>query len=149
LHVSYRLKIKKWQMRGPLKAIMKERKTELQNRFFNQMGLRVDFPSSRGTGNTNSGPVARSVFSKPNILSEILELDVDLIKRITTILIALSCQLPLDVDKFALFCLETAHIYVSLYEWFPMPPSIHKVLIHSKEIMLASDLPLGVLAEDA
>src|SRR5262249_42375254 len=121
LHISYRLPVKKWQMHAHLQQIMKERKRELQDRFFRQMAFRVDFPSSTGSGNTNNGNVARLAFSKPAILSEILELDVDLIKRIHTILVALSCQLPLDVSKFYDFCEETAHLYISVYNWFPMP----------------------------
>lgn len=150
LHISYRLSVKKWQMRGTiLKNLMKKRKEELQARFFEKLSLRVDFPNSGGGGNTNNGPVARAAFSKPEVLAEVLELDENLIKRVSTILIALSCQLQLDVDLFATFCEETAHFYVSLYEWFPMPPSIHKALIHSRDIMLANDLPLGILAEDA
>lgn len=149
LHVSYRLSVKQWQMRGPLKSELKKRKQELQIRFLEKMGLRVDFPNSGGSGNTNNGPLARSAFSKPDLLSEVLEIDETLIKKISTILIALSCQLPLDENKFAAFCDETANRYVSLYSWFPMPPSVHKLLIHSKDIMLANDLPLGVLAEDA
>lgn len=92
LHISYRLKTKKWQMRGSAQIVLKERKMELQKRFFELMGLRVDFPCNGGSGNTNSGPVARSAFSKPEILSEILEVDVNLIKKMGTILIALSCQ---------------------------------------------------------
>lgn len=150
LHISYRLSEEKWQMRGAvLKMVVKKRKKELQLLFFEKMGLRVDFPSSTGSGNSNSGPVARAAFSKPELLAEILQLDVGLVKRISTMLIALSCQLPLDENLFAAFTDETARYYVSLYNWFPMPSSIHKLLIHSRDIMLANHLSVGVLAEDA
>lgn len=150
LHISYRLSEEKLQMRGAdLKMVVKKRKKELQLLFFEKMGLRVDFPSSTGSGNSNSGPVARAAFSKPELLAEILQLDVGLVKRISTMLIALSCQLPLDENLFAAFTDETARYYVSLYNWFPMPSSIHKLLIHSRDIMLANHLSVGVLAEDA
>lgn len=85
LHISYRLDVKPkptWQMRGPdLKKEVKRRKRLIQERFWDKMSLRVDFPSQRGTGNSNSGPVARRAFSEPKILAEILELDVDLVQK--------------------------------------------------------------------
>lgn len=150
LHLSYRIKIEKWQLRGAiLKGIAKKRKEKLQERFFEQMGLRVDFPSTTGSGNSNSGNVSRTAFSKPEKLSKILEVDEQLIKNVRIILIALSCQLPLNIELFDKFCKETAHHYVKLYKWFPLPPSIHKALIHSRDILLANDLTVGVLAEDA
>lgn len=149
LHVSYRLPVEKWQMRGQLKFVMKNRKVELQTRFWKVMNLRVDYPTQGGNGNTNNGPLARRAFSKPELLAQVLELDLNLIKKISTILIALSCQFPLNSDLFGSYCQETAKLYVSLYKWFPMPQSIHKMLIHSRDILLSSDLPVGVLAEDA
>lgn len=150
LHVSYRITFQKWQIRGPqLKAEAKDRKKLLQNRFLEKMFLRVDFPSTKGSGNTNNGNVCRKAFSDPGLLSEILELDKDLINRVRIILIALACQFPLDAELFDEFCSQTAEHYVKLYKWFPLPSSIHKVLMHSRDIMMANELPVGVLAEDA
>lgn len=121
----------------------------MQQRFLAKMGLRVDFPSTKGTGNSNNGNVCRTAFSKPDDLADILELDKYLIQRVRIILIALSCQLPLDADRFHDYCMETARHYTRLYEWFPLPPTIHKVFMHSRDIMLANELPVGVLGEDA
>ena len=36
---------------------------------------------------------------------------------------------------------------MSLYPWFPIPATVHKVLIHGYQIIEASILPLGVLSE--
>lgn len=150
LNISYRVKVEKWYMRGKvLKAEVKKRKRKLQRRFWKQMNLRVAFPSKKGGGNSNSGPVTRKAFSDPEKLATILELNVELIKRVRIILIALSSQLPLDEEMFPNFCEETARFYVSKYYWYPMPQSIHTILIHARDLILANDLPLGVLAEDA
>lgn len=149
LHLSYRLPFQKPQLRGIFKVEAAQRKLVIQKRFFEKMGRRVDYPSVGGSGNSNSGPVARKAFSNPKVMAEILELDEDLIDRFHTILVALSCQLPLDVEKFSKFCEETATVYVQHYKWCPMSPTVHKVLVHSGEIMLANELPLGILAEDA
>lgn len=92
LHLAYRLPSKKSQVRGEkAKEELKERKLMLQKRFREKLGLRVDYPAVGGSGNTNSGPVARIAFSKPDVLSEILELDADLVKKFATILIVLNC----------------------------------------------------------
>ncbi len=137
-------------MRGSqLQAIAKDRKLLVQQRFFKEMFLRVDYPTTGGTGNSNNGNVCRKAFSDPKLLSEILDLEVDLVGNIRIILIALSCQFPLDIDRFDEFCKKTAHHYVKFYNWFPLPSSIHKVLIHSRDIMLANELAVGVLGEDA
>lgn len=150
LHVSYRRFIGKWQLRGAdLQKAGLARKNLLQDRFWQNMGIRVDYPSTGGTGNSNNGNVSRTAFEKPELLANILELDLHLIQNIRTILIALSCQLPLNVERFHEFCQETSRHYVTLYGWYPLPPSIHKVLVHSKDIMLANDLAVGLLAEDA
>ncbi|KAG4066296.1 hypothetical protein HA402_000520 [Bradysia odoriphaga] len=150
LHLSYRKDFEKWQRRGPLfKDLAAKRKVELQKRFSERMNLRVDFPSTKGTGNSNNGNVCRVAFSKPEELSKILDLHEELVMRVRTILVALSCQLPLDPELFEEFCLETARFYVKRYFWYPMPSSVHKMLIHSRDIILANELPVGVLAEDA
>ena len=38
---------------------------------------------------------------------------------------------------------------MDLYEWYPMPATVHKVLIHGKQILTNCILPVGFLAEDA
>ena len=52
LHISYRLPIKAWQVKGDHKSVVKERKEEIQKRFRKEMGLLVDVPKP-GFGSTN------------------------------------------------------------------------------------------------
>lgn len=76
LHISYRLDIKNWQVRGPEdKASVKQRSGEIQKKFKDQMGLIVDKPTP-GYGNTNGGNTARRFFMNPELSGEIAELDV-------------------------------------------------------------------------
>lgn len=42
------------------------------------MNIRLDYPNKAGSGNTNNGNLGRTAFSKPEILAEILELDLNL-----------------------------------------------------------------------
>lgn len=150
LHISYRLPLKKWQIRAENdKLILKARKAEIQASFIEHFNLRVDMPAAGGSGNSNTGNVARKSFSNPALLSKVLGLDEKLLSYLHTILIAVSCDQSLDSEKFRSFCIDTAKLYCQLYDWFPMPSSLHRVLIHGADIVASSTLPLGLLSEEA
>lgn len=150
LHIAYRMSIKKWQMRTEHdKNALKFRKLEIQEDFIKNFNLRVDMPAAGGSGNSNTGNVARKAFSNPQLLSQTTGVDVNLIQRLFFILIAISCDQLLDVEKFRMFCYDTAKLYIMLYDWFPMPASLHRVLIHGADIAACSTIPLGLLSEEA
>ena len=65
------------------------------------------------------------------------------------ILIALNCQLPLNHILFHPLRLSNVQIYVANYAWYSMPSTIHKILVHSADIIKTSVLPVGVLGEEA
>lgn len=44
---------------------------------------------------------------------------------------------------------ETAQLYVDLYGWHPMSPTLHKILIHGAEVIKHALLPIGQLSEEA
>ena len=45
--------------------------------------------------------------------------------------------------------METAELYVSLYPWYYMPPTVHKVLIHGAKVIREAIVPIGQLSEEA
>lgn len=53
------------------------------------------------------------------------------------------------VAEFQHYCIQTAKMYVRDYTWYPMPPSLHKVLCHGAQIVDSSFLPIGQLSEEA
>lgn len=55
----------------------------------------------------------------------------------------------IDVNKFRFYADETAKLYKSLYGWYNMPTSIHKVLIHGADIIDFFNLPIGYYSEEA
>ena len=57
--------------------------------------------------------------------------------------------LDIDPERFEAYCNTTAELYVELYPWYPMRPSLHKVLIHGARVVKALPLPLGHLSEEA
>jgi len=150
LHISYRLPLKVWQVRGEKnKELMKKRKVEIHNRLRENMGLIVDVPIAGGSGTSNTGNTARRAFKDYDKFARCLDIDKELVKKFQILLISLTCQLPIDPILFGKYCLETAQLYVKLYSWFYMPASIHKLLMHGKDIIRCSILPLGFLGEEA
>ncbi|CAH1106103.1 unnamed protein product [Psylliodes chrysocephalus] len=55
----------------------------------------------------------------------------------------------IDLVKFKLLLEETRQLYLSLYSWYYMPSSLHKVLMHGCDIIDFFDLPIELLSEEA
>lgn len=149
LHISYKLDIKQWQSRNPEeKASVKQRSEEIKQRFKHEMGLIVDKPKP-GCGSTNDGNTARRFFSNPELSAQITGLDVTLIKQFDILLKTLSCGFEINLVEFQKFCLETRKQYLSLYSWYYMPVTVHKILVHSTEVIRTAIVPIGQLSEEA
>lgn len=102
-------------------------------------------------GTTNDGNTVRIAVSDKNrmVFSEILGLHQWLLDDLHTILVTTSCGLPVDSTKFWEFCKTVAAKYISEYNWHPMTVTIHKLLVHDKDIIKQSILPVGLLSEQA
>lgn len=103
----------------------------------------------QGFGSTNDGNTARKFFKNYKISAEITGIDENIIFRFYVILQTLSCGQNLNIKMFEKYCLETAELYVNLYSWYYMPPSVHKVLLHGSSIAKSFTLPIGLLSEEA
>jgi len=64
-------------------------------------------------------------------------------------LITISSEHSVDVHKFKAFCEDTFLLYVNTYPWYPMSPTVHKILIHGWQIINSSLVPVGCLGENA
>lgn len=149
LHISYRMDLKKWQVKGENdKAILKQRSQMIQKEFKDRMGLIVDKPKP-GYGNSNDGNTARRFFANAELSGEITGLDVRLIKRFHVILRTLSSGYDINCSEFEKFCVETRKLYLELYSWYYMPVTVHKILVHSVEVIKSCLLPIGQLSEEA
>lgn len=149
IHLSYRLDIKKWQMRGSKeeKAAFELRKKTIINKFKSELGLLIDVVK-QGYGSTNDGNTARRFFDNYKKSSEITGVDQDLIYKFSILLQALSCGFDININSFRNYALETAKYFVHLYPWFYLPASVHKILIHGADIIESLPLPIGQLSED-
>lgn len=152
LHLGYKNidGLKTWKV-SKQSQILAERKKSIQNAMRQEFGLLVDFPKPGGSGTTNDGNTSRRIFSDSNrrTASEILGIEPWLVDGLHNILVALDSCLPLDAEKFGKFCSDLARRYVEHYGWYYMPVSVHKLLMHGKEIIEASTLPLGMHSEQA
>lgn len=149
LHLSYKLEVKKWQLRNEDdKNAVKQRKSMIQEDFRNRLGLIVDVPKA-GFGNTNDGNTSRRFFADPEVAAEVTGLNVQLIYRLKVILETMVSGHKINTKKFATYALDTAKLYVEKYPWHPMTPTMHKILIHGAIVIENCLLPIGQLSEEA
>jgi hypothetical protein len=130
LHIAYKMEIKVWQGRGTeLKNKIKEKKKLITDLFYEKMGLVVDQPK-QGGGNSNDGNTARKFFDNPETVSLITGIDKDLIQRFSNILKTISSghYEYIEINNFRSYCLQTAKKCVTLYGWYKMSASVHKLL---------------------
>ncbi|CAH0560538.1 unnamed protein product [Brassicogethes aeneus] len=149
LHVAYKIQIKCWSARTEEHKLIKNKeKQRIQEEFRTQTGLLIDMPK-QGSGNTNDGNNARRFFEDPELTASITKVDVELIRRFATILKALASGREINGDMFEAYAMETAELFVSLYNWFYMPSSVHKILIHGRKFIEHFYVPIGQLSEEA
>ncbi|EFN64879.1 hypothetical protein EAG_09126, partial [Camponotus floridanus] len=114
-------------------SIKEETKKRIQNQFKERVGIQVDIVK-QGTGTTNDGNTSRRFFGNPTVTAEITQIDEIFIKRLAVILETISCNFTIDAEKFGIYAQKTANLAISLYPWYNMPSTVHKILIHGKEI---------------
>jgi len=149
LHIAYNLTFQKWSaLNDENKALKAENKQRIQKALKDKLGIRVDVVQ-QGTGSSNDGNTSRRFFSNPALVADITGVDEELIDRFRIILQIITCSQKIDTTKYKAFAWETAQRFVFKYEWFYMPVTVHKVLLHGKEIMDAAVLPIGLLSEEA
>lgn len=122
-------------------------KKRIQEEFKTQTGLNIDKPLS-GYGNTNDGNTARRFFKNYEITSKITGIDMELLRRINIILMAINSKHKINPEKFGKYCLDIIKQLITLYPWKDMTPTVHKVLRHGEVIIAFNILPLGELTEE-
>lgn len=149
LHISYRLEFKTWISSGENKKKMKAKKLQVQNGFKRETGLLIDVVK-QGHGTSNDGNTARRFFANPTVTARITGVDENLIRQFSVLLETLSSGYAIDSQKFKEFADQTIQIYIENYSWYYMPASVHKILVHGKDIIENFGLlPIGKLSEDA
>ena len=109
----------------------------------------MDVPKSGGSGTTNDGNTGRRFFQNASVVADVLGIDYQLTYRFYILLCTLSSFREMNPDKLQAYCNETAELYVANYPWYPMPQAVHKLLVHSHQIVRHKDIPVGMLSEEA
>lgn len=149
LHVAYNMPFEKWSaIEAKNKVLKQENKLRIQNAFKDRMHLRVD-AVQQGAGTSNDGNTSRRFFSNPALVADITKVDEELIDRFRIVLQIITCGQRIDSNKFKKFARDTADLFVKKYNWYFMPVTVHKVLMHGKDIIDGAVLPLGMLSEEA
>ncbi|KAE9542437.1 hypothetical protein AGLY_003298 [Aphis glycines] len=150
LHISYRLNSAETikRLSEEQKLLVSQRKYVIQKRFWNKMGLKVD-KVTQGSETSNTVNVARRLFNNPENVVDITGINLELINRISTILSVISSRYEINTEKIDNYAKMTAKLYVELYDWYRMPPSVHKVLIHGALVIKYFLLPIRFLSEEA
>lgn len=77
-----------------------------------------------------------------------LELNVELFRNFLTIVIAISCHLPICSKKFNVLCHQTAKMYTQYYNWYYMPATLRKIVMHGAKFIENNILPVEMFAEE-
>jgi hypothetical protein len=130
-------------------AQVKQREENIKTKIRERYGVVIDEPKSGGAGTSTTGGVVRKLFKDPEGLAEILNLDKDFVNRLTNILRILNQKHPVKEHEFEKYCEETYKMYCDLYNWYFMPPTLHKILKHSSAVMKTLPMTIGEMSEES
>ncbi|XP_065358674.1 uncharacterized protein LOC135952591 [Calliphora vicina] len=127
---------------------MAANKAQIQKRLKLTLGINVD-AVKQGMGTSNDGNTARRFFENPAKTADVIGIKEELIHRFKIILATINCNAAIDTNKFHIYCMDTAKLFVDLYGWYYMPVTVHKILVHGSKIIAEAILPIGMLSEEA
>jgi hypothetical protein len=128
---------------------MSDREKKVKAEFKEKLGLIVDQRRDGGSLNTTTGNVARIASENAEITAEIYNVPVQLVKNLKLIWGTMASGFAIDLKKFDEQCKETETIYHQSVGWYNIPPTIHKVLRHGKDLIENCALPIGLTSEEA
>ena len=83
-------------------------------------------------GNTNTGNVARKAFANAEKTAAICGVPTMLVSNIDVIWRTLASSQPINPEKLGELCEKTLEQYMSCAQWYDIPPSLHRVLVHEE-----------------
>ncbi|KAK2577975.1 hypothetical protein KPH14_002674 [Odynerus spinipes] len=147
LHMAYNLSFKRWRIATNTHLIKDAQKAFVQKEFREKIGIKVDVVK-QDTRSTNDGNTSRRFFANQALTSEITGISEKLIRRFAVILEVITCTEIVDSTKFGKYAGETAEMYIAKYRCYNIPSTVHKVLVHGKQIIESCTFPVGSLSEE-
>eukprot|EP00734_Pompholyxophrys_sp_LG126_P000336 Pompholyxophrys_sp_v1_NODE_122_length_1766_cov_2.347165.p1 type:complete len:280 gc:universal NODE_122_length_1766_cov_2.347165:840-1(-) len=151
-NVAKKLAWKQGRSNKNIEGLIHQREADLREAIFRATGLIINKPRTGGSGSTNDGNTARRFFTNAETVAQITQLDTDWLKNISTFIRAMSSGYAVAEEKIRLFSSRLAEQCISLYDWHPMPQSVHKALIHGWVSIVNLQfytVPIGMLSEEA
>lgn len=130
------------------KELQKQYKESIQKKLYEEVGIIVD-AVRQGSGTTNTGNTARIFFRNFQKVSEILGVEVSVIKGLYIVLQCITCLETLNAERFKTYCLELATNLEREFGPNCITPTVHKVLFHGWKMISNFSLPIGMYSEAA
>ena len=142
--------VKRWRVtKKEEKEEVEVRKKRRNERYLSELNLVVDVPRAGGSGNSNTGNVARRAFQNEETFASITEVDQQLIHQIHMMLITINADHVVNQEAFKAYGHSTAQLWVDLYGWYNMPVTMHQLFFHAWESLQFSSLPLSYFSEQS
>lgn len=150
LKVAYRLCLAepRWRVPKRYKSEISDREKEINQALKEQLGLRINEPRQKG-GNSNTGNTARTFFAKREAVAVISGLNLELLERFAVILKLINSKVDINVEAYAKYAEDTRKLYCKLYGFYPLSPTLHKLIVHGAVIIENAVLPIGYFSEEA
>ena len=128
-------------------------KARIQDEIFQHFGVRIDEPRASG-GNSTTGNAARRCMADSKKLAEILCLPEKIIILARTLCIAVASNEPVNLDQLHSVGQELKSEFKDFFvqengqTWRRMPPTLHRTIDHSRDILSRFPCPPGYLSEE-
>ena len=130
------------------KAMRDEDEEKIKDLLEARYGIRPGQVTSKG-GNTNTGNLARKVFSDPEYLAEVTGVPLVFVKRLINLTIIARSGQMFDWREVKKYCERTREIYVECGLGFKsFCPTVHQLVDHLWMYVRYSPVPLGLLSEE-
>lgn len=73
----------------------------------------------------------------------------EIIHKMANVIKVIKSKNTVDIVEFQKYCWNLYLEYLEKYSWFPLTPTVHKILIHGPFIMENFLVPTGELSEEA
>ena len=105
----------------------------MKKQFWEKLRLKVSHFVNGGT--TNTGNLVKEAFSKPEILSEIMHIPLDLVLDLRPILEVIDCPFIVDAEQFRINTQNWLQkFHASSYSWNWLNPTLHFLMHHGWEV---------------
>ena len=90
----------------------------------------------------------RKAFKNAQTTARICGVSTILVSNLDSIWRTLSSSYSINPDQFDKLCQKTLHQYMIDAGWYCLPPTLHRTLVHGKEIIKATPVAVGKTSEE-